>query len=166
MTDPEIPTTYLEACSLEAKRRDREGIAIVIEDIVETMMREWPELCSDYTHNSMRATLRRGAKQVVAPPVARQESLPGFPDVPFRISIPIEGGYVYRIASAATRTELRAHLELLTEQCKNDQERRDAYAEALAEVENILDQYGVERLCDVPDYVVLNGEDDPFKDAA
>jgi hypothetical protein len=122
-----------------------------IPQLVDIIDRNYPEAVAEATANSRRQQVTRFVKNFVAPPSSKQPRLPGFENLPLRISLPAEGGYIYRSARVATMDDFYAHLEILDDGIRADTKRRDEYFDAVEQVAQLLRVHGVKRLAEIPE---------------
>ena len=122
-----------------------------IPEIVDSVLREHPEAVAEAIRKSQRAMVTKAVKAEVAPPASQQPPLPGFENLPLRISLPAEGGgYVYRDSRVASLRDFSAHREILDEGIRADIRRRDMFAEAVEVVSDLLGKHGVSCIRDLP----------------
>jgi hypothetical protein len=122
-----------------------------IPEIVDLIERNYPQAVADATRDGRRAIVTKAVKAQVAPPASQQPRLPGFEELPLRISLPAEGGgYTYRSTRNATEQDFAAHLQILDDGIASDTLRRNEYAEAVNKVVQLLRANSVHRICELP----------------
>lgn len=137
----------------EAIRIEIEGFGeadYTIPQLVDIIERKYPEAVAEATAKGRRQTITNHVKSQVAPPRSKQPMLPGFDGLPLRISLRVEGGFVYRSSLKATMDDFQAHLDLIDEGIAADQVARDQYVDGMERAGLVMRSHGVDRLIDVP----------------
>ena len=145
------PTTDIT----EAIRMECEALGdadYTIPQLVDIIDRDYPEAVAEATAKGRRQTITNFVKNVVAPPSSKQPRLPGFEHLPLRISLPAEGGFIYRSSRVATLDDFAAHLEILDDGIRADTTRRNEYFDAVERVAQLLRTHGVARIADLPEF--------------
>ena len=141
--------TFREAVQLEEQARGDHSYSIP--EIADAVEANYPAAVAEFTRTSRQAAIRRGVKAIIAPPASQQPSLPGFGDLPLRISLPAEGGdFIYKSTRSATSDDFAAHLKILDDGIKSDQRRRVMYVNAVEKVSELLTVHGVGCIADLP----------------
>jgi hypothetical protein len=124
---------------------------VAFPDVVRKVRVEFPKACADVADAALDRLITAIAKHKIKPPDDDETAsrLPGF-DLPLRIPVATEGGFVWRHMTRCTIPEIQAHLELLKEQIKRDRARARVFEREMKRVIAVLTAADVPRLCDLP----------------
>lgn len=130
-----------------AQRGDRD---YTIPEIADAVMADHPEAVAEAIRTRQRTIVTRAVKDQIAP-ATEQPTLPGFDAIPLRISLPTEGGFIYRSTRVASLDDFITHQHAVLDTNITDAiRRRDAFAGDVDKIRALFEQHGVDRIADLP----------------
>lgn len=122
---------------------------VAVVDVVRIVKRDHADTCAAVADAAIDRMITTIAKRHLKPAGDDAPQLPGF-ELPLRIPIVTEGGFIWRHTTQATRADLRSYDKLLEDGWKKDRDRHHAYRREMHRVIKLLDANGVDRLADLP----------------
>lgn len=123
---------------------------IAIVNIVRDVRHHHSELCDAFADAAIDRLITGIAKRYLKPSATDAPRLPGFDELPLRITVAVEGGFIYRSTRCSTEADLDAYEQILVEQIKADQARLKEYRTGKRKLVHLLRTHGVATLEDLP----------------
>lgn len=122
---------------------------IISAEIERDVRRDYPEACAALADEAVAAYVRSIVQGALKTMRTTNAALPGL-DLPEYLTLPAEGGVVYRAVDMSTEGDFMAHDRMLAEQIDADRRARSEFRKVMDRVVRVLHRNHVDRLADLP----------------